>query len=339
MKPRSGRQTCPTWLQQLQPQTSSWLHCIGSQVPLLQYSRHPHGGLQVETHWPSTHSLLFGQQAPLHKNWLFPQQTSSPAMALPSFKQCGLSDGQHCLESAHQRLARQQVSAPPGASKQVSPFAQHLFSSGHWRAVGQQTLPMHAEPVAQQVVPLHSGPVGHSHMSVVVLHVWFAGQVVVHSSPQSLSCPQVLPLQVGLQQRFSPALHFHAGCPLGQQSPLQLARPTGHMHTPDWQVSSGSAGQAPPHTPPQPSGVPHGWPWQLVARGQHWLLPLQTSPDLQQSPLHSGRPLGHLHVPPWQVSSGSARHVPVWHVPPQSSLAPHAFPVQLGVQHALPKHF
>jgi hypothetical protein len=44
-------------------------------------------------------------------------------------------------------------------------------------------------------------------------------------------------------------------------------------------------------------------------------------------------------MPPWQVCSGSAVQVPVWQVPPQSSAAPQVFPAQLGVQHALPKHF
>jgi hypothetical protein len=274
----------------------------------------------------------FAQQAPLHRNWPFAQQTSLAAMPSPSFRQFGLSDGQHCFESVHQRVGRQQVSAPPVPWKQVSPDMQHLSSSGHCRAVAQQVPPLQVVPAPQQT-PLQSA-VGQSHVLVVVLQVSFAGQLV-HVCPQSLSSPHILPLQLGLQHRSGVVSVRHCW-PFEQQAPLHVTNEHLHMSVVWSQVWF--AGH-PLHTMPQLSSASlHAVSVLLQFRVQQVLLVgSHTCPSGQHAPPH--RVVLHLHmcvvlsqvIPVPQLSTS--------HVPPQPSGSPHCLPVQVGVQQALLKQF
>jgi hypothetical protein len=125
-------------------------------------------------------------------------------------------------------------------------------------------------------------------------------------------------------------------CPVGQQSPAQVAFV--HVHVPfALQVWSGS-GQLPGHGWPQPSGAPHGlpehagWHWQVplwqisCAPAQVPLhLPLQPSASPHAAPAQSG---AHAHTPLWQISPAGQSPL---HLPPQPSGSPQSLSAQSGV--------
>ena len=141
----------------------------------------PHGGTQAETHWLLLLQVLpDGQHSPPQSVAPLGQHLSfnGSCWASLSLRQLGALEGQHCLESWHQRLAMQQALSPPAFWKQVSLDAQHRVSSAQALGMGQQAPSIQAEPSAQQVLLAPQTTVGHSHMLVVVLQFSFAGQLV-----------------------------------------------------------------------------------------------------------------------------------------------------------------
>jgi hypothetical protein len=144
---------------------------------------------------------------------------------------------------------------------------------------------------------------------------------VWHFPPHPSSAPHAFPVQLGV----------HPHWPLTPPPP----HVSGAVHVPvDPQQGCAFPPHAPqvtPHVVPAPHTMHAAPPWPQSFGS----VPARHAPALEQHPVHE---LGsHRHAPFEQCRP--AVHVPERHVPEHPSLAPHAFPVQLGVHTPVPHTF
>jgi hypothetical protein len=241
----------------------------------------------------------------------------------------------------HTEPVQQVCPSPPHCRRQARVAGSQTWPAGHEprHLPPQVLLSPHAAPVAQ--VGVQQLPVAGLHTSPSV------GQVPPRHLPsQPSATPQAAPAQLGAQQVLVEVLHtFVAG--MQGAPPVQQAWPTAPQV--EQVIVAGlqvwPLGHEPVHLPPQLSLSPQAAVEEQLGVQHAFVDGLQTWPEMAQLPKHVlPQPSAAPHALP--VQSGvqhvlvAELQVPVpgqgpKHLPPQLSSAPQFFPPQAGVQHAL----